>query len=679
MIEVLILASVPAEPAAIYQDQERPEIVVTGERVSRTIKETASSAVVQDREAIDELASPDRVEQLLSHIPNIQLGSGGEGPSIRGQDSTGVVRDLPAFLSGSRPRVTIRVDGRTLTYYELAFGMNSIWDVERFEVFRSPQSTSQGRNSIGGAIHVETNEPTFDWQGRARVVAGNYDKRHTSGLISGPLLDDTIAFRISGDWQRSRTSSEIVSAVVGIDPNIDEFYFVRAKMLVEPSSLPETRIGLTYSHGFSRMPQIEGIKQPFEDRLDPNAIYGIFEISVDSLTSEISYQPSDGLELRVISSFGVADVQRYAPEGLGEAAIYSRDFSVEPVITWRSSDGLTLTGGTNFTRSSLEQIINLAAFPLVRGAGVFSDTQISLGLFGEVSYPLDTSFTLIAGLRYQYDGQVRLGALTGNVLSLPVEYDRTFTAWLPKVSLAWDVTSELRVGSMIQRASNPGGININAAIGQVETFDAEYLWDFEIFGRLQLIDNSLAASANVFRYELTDAQRPTAIPVVLPGGQVTTIASVGNAPRAWSMGGEFAVDWRPSRRLQIRGAIGILDTRTTETIDPTDLTLGKRFQRSPHFSGSGSLVWAPSEHFTLSAQVRHNSSYFSDDLETAARRIDGSTTLDARASWTWGGITAFGYVRNLLDEFYLTYRFADLMSATAGDPREVGAGIEARF
>jgi outer membrane receptor protein involved in Fe transport len=39
-----------------------------------------------------------------------------------------------------------------------------------------------------------------------------------------------------------------------------------------------------------------------------------------------------------------------------------------------------------------------------------------------------------------------------------------------------------------------------------------------------------------------------------------------------------------------------------------------------------------------------------------------------------------GYVRNLFDEFYLTYLFsASSQLATAGDPREFGASLDLRF
>ena len=63
-----------------------------------------------------------------------------------------------------------------------------------------------------------------------------------------------------------------------------------------------------------------------------------------------------------------------------------------------------------------------------------------------------------------------------------------------------------------------------------------------------------------------------------------------------------------------------------------------------------------------------------------ARRVPAATIIDARAQWTQGALSLFGYVRNVFDSFRLTYLFSSASRlATAEDPREIGAGIEARF
>ena len=60
-----------------------------------------------------------------------------------------------------------------------------------------------------------------------------------------------------------------------------------------------------------------------------------------------------------------------------------------------------------------------------------------------------------AGVRYQQDRQNRGGALGAPLASISLQFDRTFRAWLPKLSLAYDFSSGVRAGLMVQRAYNP--------------------------------------------------------------------------------------------------------------------------------------------------------------------------------------------------------------------------------
>src|SRR5436190_6206041 len=121
-------------PQGQWASEEADEIIVTGERISRSLRETPSSVHVTDQRGI-EAQSADRVDQLLALIPNVQLGNGSEGPAIRGQDTTGALQALPAFLGGNRPRTTVIVDGRPTGYNEFVFGAQPAWDLERVEVF----------------------------------------------------------------------------------------------------------------------------------------------------------------------------------------------------------------------------------------------------------------------------------------------------------------------------------------------------------------------------------------------------------------------------------------------------------------------------------------------------------------------------------------------------------------
>src|SRR5690242_20042991 len=118
-------AAAPTSAAAPKPD----EIIVTGERVKRSLKDTPSSVVVFGKRDLDRLAAPDRLSELLELVPNVLITARRDTPTIRGQVSTGVLGGLPAFLGGARPRTVVQIDGRTITFTEFANGTEGLWDV----------------------------------------------------------------------------------------------------------------------------------------------------------------------------------------------------------------------------------------------------------------------------------------------------------------------------------------------------------------------------------------------------------------------------------------------------------------------------------------------------------------------------------------------------------------------
>lgn len=78
---------------------------------------------------------------------------------------------------------------------------NSVFDLidlERIEVLRGPQGTLYGKNTTAGAIHVVTRLPTqsFEVQGESRL--SEYGGEQFRGTVSGPLVDDELAARLTG-------------------------------------------------------------------------------------------------------------------------------------------------------------------------------------------------------------------------------------------------------------------------------------------------------------------------------------------------------------------------------------------------------------------------------------------------------------------------------------------------
>jgi outer membrane receptor protein involved in Fe transport len=660
--------------------QPPEEIVVTGERQKRSLKDTPSSVAVFEKKDVDELASPDRVMQLLQFIPNVQIGSSRETPSIRGQDSLGVLQGLPGFLGGARPRTTLQVDGRAVGYNELLFGAFGLWDVDRVEVFRSPQTTTQGPNAIAGAIFIQTADPTYAFESRLRAIGGQAHTRELSGAVSAPLIDDQLAFRVAGDLRFSHTSSDMSGPVEGVNLNHDRYGVLRAKLLAEPRALPGLRALLTYTHSRSGAPQVELTRRPLRERRFPNYLFGFFKIDEDSVAAAISYPIDAELQSRTTVTWGDGRIRRFAPVGFGETQIHARDRSFESILEWKPGGPLTMVGGIHLLAQNLDQRINLSAANL--GVGGFKDRQRGRGLFGEATWRPTDRFSLTAGLRYQSDRKDRFGALLGGTADLPIDFDQTWHALLPKVSAAYDLTPNVRVGAMVLRAYNPGGVSLDLLTRTPLEFRPELLWDYEAFTRARLLGGALTVTGNLFYNDIRNAQRQLDIDLQTPGG-IVGLSAISNAPSAHTYGAELELGYRVSDRLALRAAAGLLRTRLTKTLSPDDPILDKNFARSPRFTGAAGIDWEPFKNFRLTSQVRHNSAYFGDDANTPLLRVAGSTTVDAKATWRTPRFTAFAYAQNLLDEFHVTAWTGPVqdphVGGTANDPREIGLGIETRF
>jgi outer membrane receptor protein involved in Fe transport len=626
------------------------------------------------------MAAPDRLQQLLQMVPNVLVTNSRDTPSIRGQSGVGVLSGLPSFLGGARPRTVVQIDGRTVTFNEFVNSAQGLWDVDHVEVFRTPQTTTQGVNSIAGAIFLRTADPTYDYEARGRLIAGDAPRRQASATVSGPIVGDQLAFRLSGDVYRSIASTKMSGPVAGIkDLNRDTYWTVRAKLLAEPSAVPGLRLLTTYVHAHAAAPQTELAQRPFRDRRDDAYVFGYFKSDVDSVTSTASYRFDDTLESRTTLSLGRSKFRRFAPQGFGQTEIHGHDRSLETILDWKPGSAFSAVGGLSLQRFNLDQLIDLSAARL--GVGTFTDKQRSAGLFGEITWRPAERWTVIAGARYQSDGKRRLGLLR-MANPLPLDYDRTSNAFLPKLSLAYDLDPDWRFGVLVQRASNPGGVTLDPAHSKQLEFKPEYLWDYEAFARANLFGGRVTLNGNLFYNAIRDAQRELDFDLNSPGGKVGLLQIVSE-PRARSYGAELEVRARPTQQLSVLGSIGLLDTRITRTIAPNDPFLGKEFGHAPKFTAAAAVDWAPLNSLHLSAQARHNSGFWGDDSEDPVYRIHGWTVVDARASWRTGPVTIFGYVQNLFDNFHVVDwngpHDAPGVNATLIEPREMGLGIEAAF
>ncbi|MEZ5557570.1 MAG: TonB-dependent receptor [Pseudomonadales bacterium] len=185
-MSVVTFAASTASAEEAKEGRRIEEIVVTAEKREATVSDTSISITAFGEEMIEDfgLQSPD---ELVNFIPATTR----DAYDIR---IRGVGRNFRAL--GGDPGVATYYNGVYSEDFGIAATENGLYDVARIEVLRGPQGTLYGRNSIGGALNYITNKPTYEFEGEIRALGGNMDTREFYGILSGPLIKDTLAARV---------------------------------------------------------------------------------------------------------------------------------------------------------------------------------------------------------------------------------------------------------------------------------------------------------------------------------------------------------------------------------------------------------------------------------------------------------------------------------------------------
>ncbi len=163
------------------------EIVTTALKREMDLQDAPISVSTVPGVVLERMASPE-LSRVAALVPNISFSSAGP---VSGSSSAAVVyiRGIGQsdYTPVTDPGVGIYVDN---VYYGRTVGAAlDLMDIKAVEVVRGPQGTLFGRNTIGGAVAITTNDPTDEASGRARIVSGSYDRKELFLTVNVPLSD----------------------------------------------------------------------------------------------------------------------------------------------------------------------------------------------------------------------------------------------------------------------------------------------------------------------------------------------------------------------------------------------------------------------------------------------------------------------------------------------------------
>ncbi len=166
------------------------EIVVTARKREENLQDAPIAVSAFSGDALDFRGVTD-IGKLDQFVPNLVLNESTTYSNV--SNAAVYIRGIGQndFTPVIDPGVGIYVDG---VYLGRSVGaVLDIVDVERIEVLRGPQGTLFGRNTIGGAISLNSKKPDGEFGGKVDVKYGTDDRFNVRGSVNIPFGDKFFA------------------------------------------------------------------------------------------------------------------------------------------------------------------------------------------------------------------------------------------------------------------------------------------------------------------------------------------------------------------------------------------------------------------------------------------------------------------------------------------------------
>ncbi len=223
---VLVFATVTlAVPLVHAQTATLEEIVVTARKRLETLEESPVSVRAFTADEI-ESAGIETPRDFIGLTPNVTLvetqNAGNAFINVRGVSQA----------RNSEMSVAVLVDGVLMP--NPAQFTQQLFDIQQIEVLRGPQGALYGRNAIGGAITIVTQQPGEELSGRIEVGGDSGPGFTLRGTVSGPVGEsDALKFRASASYVD--TDGYIDNVFLGEEADPYKDVSARLKFLYEPS------------------------------------------------------------------------------------------------------------------------------------------------------------------------------------------------------------------------------------------------------------------------------------------------------------------------------------------------------------------------------------------------------------------------------------------------------------
>jgi iron complex outermembrane receptor protein len=692
----MLLSGLAATPVFAQSDEaaDSDVIIVTATRRDANLQDVAGAVTAFTAKTIEAagIEKPIDFINLTSNVNLVETQNAGNAFII--------IRGITQARN-SEPSVAVVVDG--VQQVNPAQFNQELFDIEQIEVLKGPQGGLYGRNAIGGAIIINTKQPTDVLEGKLKVGVDNGFGWQVRGGLSGPLTDN-LKFRVSGSYVDSDGYLRNTFLNEKADPYRD--IAVRGNLLFDPGNGITLDLRASYS------------------KLETQALYFniVNDVNDTSLPIRVNNRGQNDRDI-----FNVAAKFRYEGDNFSVTSITSYD-TVKEILTGDAFDFLpiqdsfffnlfeSIFGAGNGFDLNQSQYVNVKAFSqelrfespkdeklfwmfggylidtsrfistgnmIDTGNGVFpvyrststnplnpqfsflSDKQSNFAwaLFANAGYEFTDQIRVDGSLRYDRDRRVNttltptafLPNLPGFPQGTTGEKRRiSFDDLQPKLTVTFKPVDDVTLYGGYSRGFRSGGFNqtgvggvavANGIVGVNDIFQAETAETFEAGFKTQFFDRVLTLNGAAY----TTVSKNSYFFVFLAANSTQNL---GNIPKARIQGFELDALLRPAPWIQLNAAVGY--TWSEIKAFPDSVVIGNELPLISRYTYNLGAQFTPELSDGLNGlfrvDYRRTGRTWWEPYNTTSR--DPVDLVDARLGVSGDNWSLTGFASNLFNEKY---------------------------
>ncbi len=711
------------------------EIIVTGSRLrDESVQETPIAVSVVNNRAIEDLHGAD-VAQLTAVVPNLQIYPAPANPGV----PLIFMRGFGVFGSdvAVEPGIAVYVDG--IYQSTLQGALTDLFDLDKIEVLRGPQSTLLGKNASAGAILVTRSRPTGELGAKLNLEVGSHNLVQAQALVNLPVVEDVISLKVFGSARHKDGYGRNLT-YPGVRMGGEETYTLRAGLLITPT--PDINIYASADYIYSNPKQAPnrnitpatglpcrefGLCTPDTDLARVSRSNFVDDIvnkshnyvlnadwtfgggKLTSITGYHTYNVVNNNDLDASSQviFEVHKQTYDIKEFSQELRLSSADrggWDMDGRLSWLIAGYYNHSNG--FQQNPFHSYVPVAGAPGTGSISISNQSQRIIretkAVFGHIDFDVTDALGLSFGARQSWDSvrhDFSLRVPTAAPTGLPFTQSQDFK----NTSIEAGAQYQFDASKMVyfRYAQGYGGrrgggfIGLPGSLAQSAFgFGDETSESYELGLKTEWFDRALLFNVALYSTTYDDLQRSTITPGPTPNSFVTV---TDNIAKARTRGFEIESVLKPVQGLSIAANLGYVDAKYLDYVangvdlsqTPFPFVTDWTASITPSYEadlGGGLFGFHTMK---LQSTISYQSKAFISPNADPALVQPGFTTADAQVSFSSDDANPLRltfYVKNLTDKTYST--FGTGIGAGAGQTvlyivdapgREFGVSLTASF